>query len=172
MKFPLKKFISVFSLGIFLLNACSTIEVPKQNENSAAVNQTANNSSDKNAAQAVKDDVEELGKLVKLPYTPEEATYSELNSSGKKLVAVLKFSSEDTSRIVAQSEKYKSPVPTDVDAEDWFPPELVAKTQETGDESLKGVEYAADDFLQPPYTSGKLTRINEADYFVLELTAF
>ncbi|MDQ6786744.1 MAG: hypothetical protein M3033_08030 [Acidobacteriota bacterium] len=172
MKFPLKKFISVFSLGIFLLNGCSRIETANQNGNFTSAGQTANNSGDKNGVQTVKDDVEELGKIVKLPYAPEEATYSEINSGGKKLIAVLKFSSEDAARIVAQAEKYKSPAPTDVDAEDWFPPELVAKSQETGDESLKGVEYAANDFLQSPYAAGKLTRINEADYFVLELTTF
>ncbi|MDQ3042529.1 MAG: hypothetical protein M3R11_09180, partial [Acidobacteriota bacterium] len=71
--------------------------------------------------------------------------------------------------IVASAERYKTPAPADIDAEDWFPPELVAKSQESGDASLKGIGYAANDFLQPPYSNGRLTRINDTDYFVLEL---
>jgi hypothetical protein len=37
---------------------------------------------------------------------------------------------------------------------------------------LKGAAYAANDFLQSPYNNGKLTRINDTNYFVLELFSF
>jgi hypothetical protein len=150
---------------IVFFGACGKIE--KANVNSAPPSENA----DSTVNTAAKDDVEELGKIIKLPFEPEEATYNESNVNGKKLVAVLRFSEEQANQISVQAEKYKTPAPSDIDAETWFPPELIAKSQETGDSALKGVEYAPNDFLQTPFSKGKLTRINNTNYFVLELTA-
>jgi len=171
MRISQAKLILSLALSIFLLNAC-------------AGNKTANTNSfaqgvDSNIQVGAKDDIEELGKIIKLPFLPEEATYSEINlndgssaTNQKKLVAVLKFSAVNVNQIVAQAEKYNPPAPADIDAENWFPPELVAKSQETGDEFLKGAAYAANDFLQSPYINGRLTRINDTNYFVLELFSY
>lgn len=172
MKISLLKFIS-FLLTIGFLSACSGNKNASVNSSISNGNQSVNSTSE----IAAQDDVEELGKVIKLPFAPSEATYNEsdLNKDksggNKKLVAALKFSSADANQIAASAAQYKSPAPADVDAEDWFPPELVAKSQETGDASLKGIEYAPNDFLQPPYTKGRLTRINDTDYFVLELSS-
>jgi len=166
----------VFLSVVLLLNACSGIETA--NDNRAAPN------ANPNAAVIVPvDDVEELGKIVKLPYAPEEATFYEFDLSAdansrpsvpnaKRLVAVLKFSAENADGLVADVGKNTAPAPFDVEAENWFPPELVAKSQETGDETLKGVSYPATAFLQPPYTNGRITRINDTNYFVLEMLTF
>ncbi len=171
MKTSQAKLVLSLALSIFLLNAC-------------AGNKTANTNSfaqgvDSNIQVVAKDDIEELGKIIKLPSLPEEATYSEINindgnsaTNKKKLVAVLEFSAENANQIVAQAEKYNPSAPADVDAENWFPPELVAKSQETGDDFLKGSSYAANDFLQSPYINGRLMRINDTNYFVLELFSF
>jgi len=173
--------ISVFLPLVLLLNACSgNFGV---NTNSTASNAVSTDNS--NPGIIPNDDIEELGKIVKLPFTPEEVTFVELTlndnktvsrvpttSDGRKIVAVIKFSNENANQLIAQAKKYKPPVPSDIDAEVWFPPELIAKSQVTGDEYLKGVEYGANDFLQPPYTNGKLTRINNTNYFALELTSF
>jgi hypothetical protein len=170
----------LFGLALISLffSACVSKEKANINSNSAPV---ANSNS--TATLVAKDDIDELGKIIKLPATPEEATYNEFNpndqnaptntshSSEKKFVAVLRFSQDDANQIASKAEKYKTPAPADIDAETWFPPELVAKSQETGDSALKGVEYAANDFLQTPFTGGKLTRINDTNYFVLELNA-
>ncbi len=166
--FPTKSIF--FLLTITLFNACSGNNAANVNSLAPNSNQTANSISE----IVAHDDVEELGKIIKLPVAPDEATYSEIkpNSgepSSAKLIVILKFSTRDANQIVASAEGYKPPAPADVDAEDWFPPELIAKSQETGDASLKGVEYAANDFLQSPYARGRLTRINDTDYFVLEL---
>jgi hypothetical protein len=165
---------------VFLFNSCARNETANTNSIASNANQSLNP-----AIEIVaKDDVEELGKIIKLPLAPEEATYKENDSNvksseprppapnEKKMVAVLKFSAKDAELIAANAEKYKSPVPADVEAESWFPPELIAKSQISGDEALKGVSYAANDFLQPPFNNGKLTRINNTDYFVLELASF
>ncbi len=174
-----KSFFGLF-LMLVSLNACSGNKTANANASAPNANQTVNSSGE----TIVQDDVEELARIIKLPLLPEEATYSETKPPSKnaasqnsaphekRLVAVLRFSPEDAAKIVAAAEKYQSPAPSDIDAETWFPPELVAKSQETGDEFLKGNAYAANDFLQPPYQTGKLTRVNDSNYFVLELTAF
>ena len=172
--------ILIFALfsPILPLGACSADNTA--DNNSSIANAISNK--DSNLEVVVQDDVEELGKIIKLSVEPQETTYVEnvlndINSrrpapDGKKLVAVLKFTNANAAQLVAQVEKYKPAVPADIDAEMWFPPELIAKSQETGDEYLKGTAYAADGFLQPPYLNGRLTRIDNTNYFVLELSAF
>ena len=161
--------------------ACSNSNDGNSNASNQAANAIGNN------RMTVSDDLAGLSALIRLPEVParsetadepetrdrEEVVWHEVetgNPKGKKLIAVLKYSPEITAKIIESAEKHKPAAPADVDAEDWFPPELVAKSQESGDASLKGVEYAANDFLQPPYTRGRLTRINDTDYFVLELS--
>lgn len=146
-------------------------------DNQSAIIETAN-------ANISKDNLEELDRLVKLPFLPEEATYREdvsealnsdtnsLSPKGKKLTVVLKYSAENAQKIVEQIDKSQSVTSSNLDAESWFPPELVAKSGESGDESLKGISYNAESFLQEPYKNGKITRINDTDFFVLELTTF
>ena len=128
-----------------------------------------------------KDDAEELGKLIKIPYETEEAIWkletdaripnANHGETAPKLIAVLKFKSADAQKIVEQAEQYKPAVETSINVESWFPPELIAKGQESGDETIKGNRYAPNDFAQPPYQNGSLTRISGTDYFVLELSA-
>ena len=170
---------SVFTFVFFtlLLNACSGNKTANENSSALNTNQTTN----VKVGIVTQDNIEDLGKIIKLTVEPEEATYSEFDSTGKninanapspnekRLVAVLKFSDKNAAQIVAQAEKYHAPAPLDVEAESWFPPELVAKSQETGDEVLKGVTYQAQDFFQSPYMRGRLTRINDTNYFVLEM---
>ncbi len=177
MKLSPKKFICVFCLSIFFATACSRIE--NANLAQSQANQTANNN-----AQSVNDDVDELGKIIKLPLAPEEVTWREddLNAQvsesksaaqeRKKLTAVLRFTDEDAAKIVAKTENNKTAKASEVEAEDWFPAELVAQSQLSGDETLKGSTFAAADFFQTPYNKGNITRINNTNYFVLELTTF
>lgn len=166
MKFFQAKLFFVILISFFLFFACGKAENANQKTNTA--NQAANTDSNANLTQ---DDTEELGKIVSLPYVPEETTWRVTNSQNtKKLIAVLKFSVQDAQAIVAQAEKYKPAAPAELEAENWFPPELIAKSQESGDESLKGNAYAANDFISRDYKDAKLTRINETNYFVLELS--
>jgi len=182
MKIAPSKYIYVFLISVFFLSGCGA------NENKNISRQSnATETGDLNAegvnANLPKDDVVELSKIIKLPFTPEEVVYKEINpntdksaktlpaTDEKKLVAVLKFSTQDANQIVAQAEKYKLPIRAEIDAENWFPAELVAQSQLSGDETLKGTAYAANEFLQPPFNNGKITRISDTDFFVLELTS-
>lgn len=161
-----------FFLTVFLFSACVKNETDK-NAN-LPTNKTANSANDNKIPP--KDDVEELERIIKLPFHPEEATWREtdLNASNgeKKITVVVQFLAEDANKIIAQAEKYKPATAADIDAEDWFPAELIAQSQLSGDGNLKGKSYAANDFLEAPFTNGKITRIENTDYFVLELTSF
>lgn len=170
------KLLFFFLSAILMLNACSTNET-------ANVNSVSPNSNPQIAAIIPLDDIEELGRIVKLPYTPEEAIFYEFDLSAdansrlsvpnaKRLVAVLQFSAENANRLAADVSQNSASVPLDVDADNWFPPELIAKSQETGDGNLKGTSYPATIFVQPPYINGRLTRINDTNYFVLEMLTF
>lgn len=149
------------------------------------------NSSNRNAANAnagssnansIKDDIDELELTIKVPIHPEEVVWREetLGNTGddrvpsptdKKLIAVLRFLKDDANKLTAMAEKYKPAAPDTLSPEKWYPAELIAQSQTSGDGTLKGSSYAANDFYNLPYTDGKLTRIAGTDYFVLELFA-
>ncbi len=162
-------------LGMFFIS-CSDTDSNSQNTNqTASANQSFEN------ANSTKDDAEGLGMIVKLPFESEDAVWREeklvsADENGRlpsqnetKLTAVLLFKAEDAEKIVAQAQTYKQTFPTDIASENWFPAELIAQSQLSGDETVKGTTYAANDFFQSPYTDGKITRIQASNYFILEL---
>lgn len=171
MKFTFVNLTAISIIVILFASACNnanqTNDVNASTKNS---NQTVAASGEN--ANSANDDIDELGKIIKLPLLPEEANYWEETSTEKsrEIVAVLKFSPENAAQLVSHIEKINPPFDSQIDAESRFPAELVAQSQLSGDETLKGKSYAADDFLQPPYKSGKVTRIENTDYFVVELT--
>jgi hypothetical protein len=169
-----KIFITLLFATLFAGSCAST-----GTENSNANGQTAN-AVNTNTANSVKDDIEELELTIKMPFHPEEAVWREdlMGKMGdnrvpaptdKKLTAVLRFLKDDAAKVVAQAEKYKPAAPATIPTEKWFPAELIAQSQTSGDETVKGLSYPANDFLNPPYADGKITRIEGTDYFVLEL---
>lgn len=184
MKASVIKFLCAFLLCACFLANCKTYD---NDSNIVRQKQDNTNQSEKiesigeNQSQA-KDDAEELGKHIKIPYETEEALWkiedkakipnANHGETAPKLIAVLKFKSADAQKIVEQAANYKPPTETSVSVENWFPPELIAKSQESGDETIKGTVYAPNDFAQSPYEHGSLTRIAETDYFVLELFDF
>lgn len=162
-------------IGLFPVNSCKDDNATNANVNSGAAKSAADN------ANPVKDDVTELAQIIHLPEMPEEAVWREevLGSSeqtpdttGRKMTAVLRYSAENAAKITAAAEKIKPAEPSEIGTEDWFPEELTAQTQISGNESLKAFSYGAGDFLNPPYSKGKLSRIDQTNYFVLELTSF
>lgn len=168
MKFFQARLFFCFLTSAILFSACGVNEGANQNAN--GVNQTANAGGNSNST---KYNTEEFGEIINLPFTPEDVTWRESGSqNAKKLIAVLKFSAQNAQAVTAQAERHKPAAPAKIDAENWFPPELVAQSGQSGDESLKGNVYAANDFFSETYKNGKLTRITDTDYFVLEMTSF
>ena len=167
--------ILAFLFSIQLLISCTQAD---KHGNNDAPNPDIKDST----ANIIKDNVEEFGTLVRLPYEPEEVTWKETaanppNSEGaashnsKKLTAVLRFSKENAKKIIAQAEKIQSSEAASLGTEPWFPAELIAQSQLNGDDILKGASYSAADFYLPPYTDGRVTRIENTDFFVLKLVS-
>lgn len=149
-------------LFCFLMLACAgkpDVNRPANANASAAAN---NNS---NSAQS---NAEELGLLVNIPYELEDVAWKQ-DEASKKLTAVLLLKPQDAAAFVAEAERVTAPSAANVSSETWFPAELVAQSGLSGEDNLKGTAYAPTTFLQPPYTSGRVTRIENTDYFILEL---
>ena len=158
-----------------LLAACPGAGTENANTN-IAVN--ANVESNANANLA-KSDVDEFEMTVKLPFHPQDVIWREETlgkadgrvpgPTDRKLTAVILFNKEDADKIVAQAAAYRPGTPVTMNAESWYPDELAAISQLSADKSFKGMSYAANDFLQPPFTEGKVTRVEDSNFFVLEL---
>ncbi len=114
--------------------------------------------------------VEELGLHVKVAYEVEDVVWIE-NPGKRSLMAVLRFSPADAAKVVGEASQFGQPQAGSISPESWFPDELIAQAEMSGDRVLKGQVYPANSFLQEPYVTGKLTRIEGTDYFVLEASA-
>ncbi len=133
-------------------------------------NTAANANSNKDASAAPKTNVEELGMLVNVPYEAEESVWK-TDASGKKLIAVLRFSAADSEKLVADSTKFSKPEEVTVQSEAWFPDELVAQGDLSGDDTLKGISYGANAFFQDAFNEGRIIRVTGTNYFVLEMSS-
>jgi hypothetical protein len=122
------------------------------------------------SSDAAKTNVEELGMLVNVSYESEEAFWKE-DVARKRVIAVLRFPESEANRLVADAEKVQPPQPTSINPESWFPPELIAQGDISGDSALKGTSYSAGAFFNAPYDTGRIVRIENSDYFVLELSS-
>jgi len=170
----LKTSIKSKSSWFLLLSVILSISCGNQTESNlnGKANTNAANVSNENS-NVSNDDVAALGSQVLLPFIPEEVVWREenvKNSNDKKLIAVMKFTEEDAKNLVAQAEKHRPAEAVEIDTEQWFPAELVAQSQLSGNESLKGNAYAPTDFLQLPYKNGRLIKVENSNYFVLELS--
>lgn len=160
----LRELIFVLSIAA-LLSACGSGSM----SNSNASGGNSNKSQTSNAI-AVRNDVEELGLRVNVPFETEELVWKEV-ADGKSLIAIMRFTPENSAKVVAEAEKIRPATRVDVTSETWFPPELIAQADMTGDDRLAGSSYAANSFLLPPFTEGTLVRIDNTDYFILNATA-
>lgn len=163
--------IIIICFALVLTASCSN----QSEQNSANANNAApKNNSNGESLTVSRDDTAELNSMVILPFVPEETVFREEPEAkapnAKKLIAVLKFTSDDAKKLSEQAAKHRQPEAVQVGAEDWFPAELIAQTQLSGDETLKGTAYGANDFMQMPYKTGRLIRVENSDYFILEVS--
>ena len=158
---------AVASLALFLFPVILTSCGGPSNSNSQNTATANSNAANSNVA---KTNVEELGMLINVPYESEEAFWKE-DAAHKKLIAVLRFGQPEANRLIADAEKIRPAQQTSIPSQSWFPPELIAQGDVSGDDTLNGKAYAANAFFQDPYNDGRITRIEDTDYFVLELSA-
>lgn len=108
--------------------------------------------------------------LINFSLEPEDILWLQYESP-KKIVAVFRLDEQGTKKLADQLKAKLPGAARTVTVEDWFPAELVAGGETTGASSVDGTAFPADDFFQAPFTQGTITRINDTDFFVLELTA-
>lgn len=171
------KFSALFSVAVVtaitFLAACGGASPDSNQAQTAANNQS--NQANTNSAQ---EDIMDLMNKVRLPELPEEHVWREENSTDatsgktrKRITAVLKYTPAGAARLISLVQARQPVAEAEIGTEDWFPEELIAQSQISGNESLKVDSYAANDFYNEPYSQGKLSRVKGTDYFVLELTA-
>jgi hypothetical protein len=145
-----------------ILSSCSS---PAANDNK---NSVANST---NSVQAgPNDNIDEFTLLVRLPVEPEEVAWREYPEQ-KKLIAVVRFAPENAPKMAAEIGKNGQPTNETISVETWFPAELIAQSDVTGESIVKGQSYPAEPFLNPPYTKGKITRVENTDYFIIQISS-
>lgn len=136
--------------------------------NSNAANASSNQVAD--VPKKANDKAEELGLFVNFTWEPEDLLWKQ-DEAKKTIVAVFRLDAEDGKKLSDQIGLRSQGAPKEVQVEDWFPAELIAQSESTGGTSVEGTAFPADDFYQPPYSQGTITRVNGTDFFVLELAA-
>lgn len=117
--------------------------------------------------------------LIKVPFVPAEVVFVEQAAAAepgrspgpndKKLRAVILYEKEDADMLAAEAAKLAEPTAVEIDADTWFPAELVSQSELNEGQKLKGKAYPADMLFQAPYLAGTLVRIDETNYFVVEM---
>jgi hypothetical protein len=162
---PTGQILTLLFAFVLLSAACSG---DSRNSNMAA---DANSAAARNANDSgARTDTEALGMLINVPFESEDTAWKE-DPAKKKITAVFRFSPEDAKKLIAEAEKAGAPQPTSTSSETWFPAELIAQSEMSGDDDLKGQAYPANMFFQEPYTAGRVIHIDNTDYFVLEVTS-
>ena len=157
-----------FSLLTAVLSGCSSPGVNTANSDTTG---TAGNAHQ--ASQTANFNIEELGMLVTLAVEPDEVAWKETAPSNqpKRLTAVLKYSSPNADRVTELASRHRPAALETMATEPWYPAELIAQSETSGETAIRGHSYAAGDFFLPPYSDGKLTRVENTNFFILELYA-
>jgi hypothetical protein len=113
---------------------------------------------------------EELGLLINFSWETEDLAWKR-DDARKTLVAAFRLSPEDVKKLSDQLSSKGQGAPKEVAVEEWFPAELVAQGESRGSSTVPATAFPANDFYQPPYTEGTISRVDSTDYFVIELNA-
>lgn len=112
---------------------------------------------------------EELGMKINFAWETEDLAWRS-DDSAQTLTAAFRLDPENAKKLSDQLQARSPGAPKNVSVEDWFPAELVAQGETSGGSSVEGTAFPADDFYQPPFTQGTITRIKDTDYFVIEVS--
>lgn len=113
---------------------------------------------------------EELRVYVTIPQETEDIVWREFPGE-KKLVAVMLFTKDDAEAVMRMAAAAGEPKKVVIPVENWFPVEIVAQGDSSGDGTIGAEAYPATGMLLEPYTSGIIARIENTDYFILEAFA-
>ncbi|MFN2412269.1 MAG: hypothetical protein ABR535_04330, partial [Pyrinomonadaceae bacterium] len=116
-------------------------------------------------------DVDELAMLVRFPVGPEDAVWKEESTPARKLTAVVRFTDQNAAIVESNASKGDAATQHSTATENWFPGELLAQSEMSGDGRITGTSYPATEFIQPPFSDGRITRVPGTPFFILELNA-
>ncbi len=161
----MKHFVYLFVLFAMLVFTACNEEVESNSNNKAA-----SDAQTQKQIGETSDDVDDLAEVIKLPLLPEDVTWQQFEmSGGKKIIAVIRFKPEDTAIVLAQSQAGEK---AELAAERWFPQELTAQSDISGDQVLHGTIYATNAFYKDSFNKGRVTKLDGSDYFIVELKNF
>lgn len=159
-------------VSIYLLGGCSGRQSPVANGAASDANQQNSNRAVEPGMEGAKDNAEELGTLVRVPYEPEDLAWKEYSTpQGRRLLAVFQLTDEDARKLMDAASKVRQGSAVSITSEKWFPKELVTQNEMSGDSGIQATSYAADEFLQPPFSEGSVSRVDNTNFFVLEAFA-
>ena len=137
---------------------------PVSNVNTAAGNAAQGS----NSQVRGNDTVEELRSLIQIPFEPEEVTWRTLDTGGQnRLVAVVLLTPDEHRKFAAKYGPGGNDVKVNV--ERWFPVELTAAGETTGEMTIAGKAFPGNEFYQAPYNAGSVIFIPETNYLILDL---
>ncbi len=163
MKLPGGGIILAFFLPVLFLSGCGE---SSNNANTPSEGNTVGLAT----PNAAKSNIEELSLIVNFPYETEDIVWKQ-DADRQTIIAVIRLTSEAADRAVADAGKFGGGQNVALPVETWFPDELIAQAEVSGDNTLKGAAYPANAFFLEPYNNGRLTRIEGVDYFILEMSA-
>lgn len=164
-----------FAVSLAVLTAGAGCHSPRADRKNHVKNDPRNDMKQGPDAPSASHDVQLLGKLLKLPAVPVEASFEEVplgtpggfGPTDYQLVAVLRFDAAAVARLTATSPAGTGAVP----ARSWFPAALKAKVVTTGgaggDAVVQGRAIDAAAIFRPRYSSGAAVLVEGTDYVVL-----
>jgi hypothetical protein len=161
----MKHFVCILLLFALLSFTACNEEIEKN-----TTNRESSNTPPQKQIGETSDDSDDLAEFISLPFIPEDVTWQQIEvQGGKKIFAVIRFETKDTPLVLAQSQAGEK---AELAAERWFPQELTAQSDISGDQVLHGTIYATNVFYKNPFNKGRVVKLDGSDYFIVELTGF
>jgi hypothetical protein len=169
----------VLAVSLAVLMAAAGCHPLRDDKKNHAKNDPRSDMKQGPGASSVSHDVQLLGKLLKLPALPVEASFEEVplgtpggfGPTDYQLVAVLRFDAATVARLSAASPGGEPAATGTVPARPWFPAALKTKVVTTGgaaaDASVQGRAIDAAAIFRPRYSSGAAVLVEGTDYVVL-----
>jgi hypothetical protein len=158
--------------AVQLMSGCSGRPASSTNNAATAADQANANREIEPGMEGAKDNAEELAGLVKMPYEPEDLAWKEYSTAqGRRVLAVFQLTDDGARKLVEASSRVRPGRPVSITTEKWFPKELVTQSEMSGESGIQATSYAADEFLQLPFSEGSVSRVDNTNFFVLEVFA-
>ncbi|MGH9949899.1 MAG: hypothetical protein ACRD6X_22250 [Pyrinomonadaceae bacterium] len=163
---------SIFLVVIFgsiFISSCSSNRNSNDNIQSAPnANSNIGNSTD--PTKTTNDNIEELRTIIIVPFEPDEVVWRVFKGTGSedRLVAVFRLMKNDAESFSSKVSANVADVAA-VSVEDWFPAELKAMGETTGESNISCSVLPAAEFVQEPYSNGTVYVVPDSGYIVVEL---